>query len=67
MLTPKDEDLEAFKRVAGRPEGVLILEFLNKTMRDVNARLAVTEDSVKLRIFQGQAQAIAILVTALKP
>jgi hypothetical protein len=62
MNAPQGDHLDAIKRVAGRPEGQKILEYLLANMALVNARLAHERDPVSLRIMQGEAQTLSVLV-----
>jgi len=67
MNAPTGEALDAIKRVAGRPEGQKILEYLQTSMNLTNARLAQERDPVMLRVLQGEAQTLTVLMRDWKP
>lgn len=66
MKSPTPETIEAIQRLRSRPEGVVIHTYLQQTLDDINMRFAMTEDAVKLRILQGQAQVVRVLLEAFK-
>lgn len=67
MQAPNGDVIEAIQRVAARPEGQLIRKYLEQCQHDTSARLAQERDPVTLRILQGQAQAIGVLLKDWKP
>ena len=67
MNAPNGDEREAIARIAGRPEGQVVLGYLQAGMNTVNQRLVQERDPVALRIWQGQAQVLDILLKAWKP
>jgi len=67
VKTPTADELDAMHRLAARPEGATMKGYLQGTLDDINQRLAMTEDAVKLRILQGQAQVVRALLAAWHP
>lgn len=67
MLPPSATVHEAIQRIAARPEGAAILEYLQAAMFDINARLIATMDPVQLRIFQGEGRVVDMLLKQWKP
>lgn len=67
MNAPTSDVLEAIKRIAARPEGQKILEYLQSNMRDTTARLAQERDPVTVRVLQGHAQVLTVLMKDWKP
>jgi hypothetical protein len=67
MNSPTGEEREAFQRVAARPEGQVVLGYLQQAMNLVSQRLVQERDPVALRIWQGQAQILDVLLKAWKP
>lgn len=54
-------------RVAARPEGALILEYLQAYMNELQQVSMVMEDAVKVRMLQGQMQMLDLLLRHWKP
>lgn len=67
MNLPSGMVLEAIQRVAARPEGQLVGEFLRSQLDLTNQRLGLEQDAVALRTLQGHAQILTTLVKVWKP
>lgn len=67
MNAPNGDELEAFQRLAARPEGQVVLGFLQRSTADVAKRLAYEHDAVVVRVLQGHAQVLDVLLKAWKP
>lgn len=67
MKAPTPEELDGIHRLAARPEGNIMMSYLQGALDDINQRLAVTEDAVRMRILQGQAQVVRGLLAAWHP
>lgn len=67
MQLPSGDVVDAINRVAARPEGNSIKEFLQMNMNDTNARLSREQDAVTLRQLQGHAQVFDMLLKVWKP
>jgi hypothetical protein len=67
MVTPTATQLEAIQRVAGRPEGEAILEYLKACMDDIQGRLIYEEDAQRVRAFQGESRVLNALLKVWKP
>ncbi len=66
MQQPNTAQLEAIKRVAARPEGMLIHEYLKGEMDKIIASLVATEDAHLTRRFQGEARVLDVLLKVWK-
>ena len=67
MRHPTSAQLEAIKRVAARPEGVLILEYLKAEMDNTMKLLILNNDPLQVRAYQGEARVLDELLTVWKP
>lgn len=67
MNSPSGEEREAMQRIAARPEGQVVLGYLRKNADTVQQRLVQERDPVALRIWQGQAQVLDMLLKEWKP
>lgn len=67
MNMPSGDELEAVKRLAARPEGHMFLGYLQQAMSDTGKRLMYEHDAVVVRVLQGNAQVLDILLKAWKP
>lgn len=67
MRAPSATVIEAMARVAARPEGGLILEYLRGYMNELQQACMVMEDPVKVRMLQGQQQMLDLLLRHWKP
>lgn len=67
MTPPNGDELEAFQRLAARPEGRVVLEYLQRAMSDTNKRLTHEPDAVQLRVLQGKSRVLDVLLQAWKP
>ena len=67
MISPTGDEREAINRVAGRPEGQVILGYLQKCQHTINQRLVQEMDAAMLRIWQGEARVLELLLKEWKP
>lgn len=67
MRAPSGPVVEAMARVAARPEGGIILAYLQEYMSELQRALLVMEDPTKVRMLQGQAQMLDLLLQHWKP
>lgn len=66
MKQPTTEQSEAIKRVAARPEGQLVLEYLKEAKNEVQQRLILDDDAHRVRSHQGEARALDMLLSVWK-
>lgn len=66
MKSPPPEVIEVLQRLRGRPEGVVIHEYLQAAMADINIRFLHTADPVQLRVLQGEGRVVDTLLGAFK-
>lgn len=67
MQQPNAAYVEAIKRVAARPEGMLIHEYLQAAMDDITTHLIANNDPQQVRSLQGEARALSVLLKVWKP
>lgn len=67
MRAPNPAEQEAIARIAARPEGQAVLEYLKACMADTEARLIREEIPHNLRAWQGEARVLVALIQAWKP
>ena len=67
MRQPNAVQLEAIQRVAARPEGVVIIEYLKAAMDEMQQRLILDNDPQQVRAYQGEARVLDMLLKVWKP
>jgi hypothetical protein len=67
VRAPNGNELEAIKRVAARPEGALIHDYLQANMKDTVNALIQNNDAQQSRVLQGEARVLDVLLKVWKP
>jgi len=67
MRKPTADVVEAMARIAARPEGALVLEYLQSSMTEIQSALVQMEDPNRMRMLQGQAQMLGTVLQFWKP
>jgi hypothetical protein len=67
MRQPLPHELEAIKRIAARPEGAAVLEYLKANMDDTMKMLVASNDPINTRAAQGEARVLSVLLSVWKP
>jgi hypothetical protein len=67
LRQPLAHELEAIKRIAARPEGAAVLEYLKANMDDTMKMLIAANDPALTRAAQGEARVLSMLLQVWKP
>jgi len=67
MRQPLPHELDAIKRIAARPEGAAVLEYLKANMDDTTKTLIAANDPAITRAAQGEARVLNVLLQVWKP
>lgn len=67
MRAPTPDVQEAFQRIAARPEGQLLRDYLQRCMADAQVAIAQEHDVTVVRMTQGHLQLLGRLLGYWKP
>lgn len=67
MKTPTKEQREALERLKFSSDGKVLNRYLDEALAEANTRMTMDDDVNHVRIFQGEARTLRVLIALLNP